>query len=335
MPHEATMKIKGTILLVIGFVSTLSFAAQGAGPDRTQREIEACLQRGDGSLDTCKRQTKKIDAMIAAYEAGDKSALPALFKLGYLTDFYGDALIANANTFLAALAELPVDQRERVENSLGGGFYWLKTKERFEAIRVALQEVPNSSPEKALARVCLTKVETQNAGYLETYFPPETFSGRSATVKVFGLSSALYGLGQKPLWASSAPTETSYRVIYIGTLLPDVKMVRITRQSGGAARVEAKDEGVGSKPYDETRTFDADEFSNFLAGVEKASFWEMPTERRTLGLDGAEWVLEGSQNGKYHVVVRWCPGVYDDDTAFADALRSMFKLAGHRLPGGC
>jgi len=46
-------------------------------------------------------------------------------------------------------------------------------------------------------------------------------------------------------------------------------------------------------------------------------------------------VLEGTQNGKYHAVVRWCPGTYEhsaEDTSFAKAARMLFELAGTQAP---
>ena len=49
-------------------------------------------------------------------------------------------------------------------------------------------------------------------------------------------------------------------------------------------------------------------------------------------------MLEGTQNGKYHAVVRWCPRTYQhsaEDTSFAKAARMLFELAGHKFPGGC
>jgi hypothetical protein len=41
--------------------------------------------------------------------------------------------------------------------------------------------------------------------------------------------------------------------------------------------------------------------------VNKENFWEM--QRSTsYGIDGAEWILEGVGQSKYHVVTAWSPG---------------------------
>jgi hypothetical protein len=43
-------------------------------------------------------------------------------------------------------------------------------------------------------------------------------------------------------------------------------------------------------------------------------FWKLPTEVPSNGLDGAQWIFEGRQDGKYHIVDRWTPrdGTYHD-----------------------
>lgn len=44
-----------------------------------------------------------------------------------------------------------------------------------------------------------------------------------------------------------------------------------------------------------------------LYQLENENFWELPTKKETLGFDGAQWVIEGLQDGKYHLVDRWTP----------------------------
>ena len=47
-----------------------------------------------------------------------------------------------------------------------------------------------------------------------------------------------------------------------------------------------------------------DEFKKWL---EQSDFWNMQTNVRVFGADGAEWILEGKTNEKYHFVTRWSP----------------------------
>jgi len=44
----------------------------------------------------------------------------------------------------------------------------------------------------------------------------------------------------------------------------------------------------------------------FLAQVKRSQFWLLPSSvNDQTGTDGAQWIIEGVKNGKYHVVDRW------------------------------
>jgi len=54
------------------------------------------------------------------------------------------------------------------------------------------------------------------------------------------------------------------------------------------------------------KTLTIGEWNDFVASIESIDFWNLPaTDSRTLGTDGAQWILEGKELGKYHVVDRW------------------------------
>jgi len=50
-----------------------------------------------------------------------------------------------------------------------------------------------------------------------------------------------------------------------------------------------------------------DAVKKFLEYLEKSDFWNMTPNEPPRGLDGANWIIEGLKNGKYHIVDRWCP----------------------------
>jgi len=51
------------------------------------------------------------------------------------------------------------------------------------------------------------------------------------------------------------------------------------------------------------------EWNDFVASVDLVNFWNLPTEdEEMIGTDGAQWILEGKELGKYHVVDRWIGG---------------------------
>src|SRR5260370_19702425 len=95
------------------------------------------------------------------------------------------------------------------------------------------------------------------------------------------------------------------------------------------ARERVKGEQLSTVPEDRV--------SDFLKHLNRAHFWEMPTESQHRDFDGAEWILEGVQDGKYHIAGRWCPNLSEqspDDGAFADPARLWFQSWGPSKGGG-
>lgn len=51
------------------------------------------------------------------------------------------------------------------------------------------------------------------------------------------------------------------------------------------------------------------EWTDFVSSINSINFWNLPTTQSgILGTDGAQWILEGKELGKYHVVDRWSGG---------------------------
>jgi len=66
-----------------------------------------------------------------------------------------------------------------------------------------------------------------------------------------------------------------------------------------------------------------------LARLDELEFWQLPSievEPNEIRLDGAQWILEGVREGKYHVVDRWSP-----ETPRGKAFGLMFLLDLARL----
>jgi hypothetical protein len=75
--------------------------------------------------------------------------------------------------------------------------------------------------------------------------------------------------------------------------------------------------------------------ADFAATLNRIHFWQLPPEfppdpHHRL-VDGTEWILEGVENGSYHIIVRECPG----RTPFSEAAGKLFDLAGQKSRGGC
>jgi hypothetical protein len=58
------------------------------------------------------------------------------------------------------------------------------------------------------------------------------------------------------------------------------------------------------------REFTAEEWQSIANHIATIVFWDSSlhdTERDNLGLDGAEWIVEGIRGGNYRVLERWTP----------------------------
>jgi hypothetical protein len=320
-----------------------SVVSYGQTPLTTKRDkalegIKACHRRNEVSSHECKDLNQDVATLVEVYRSGDKSVLPTLFRFTYLTDFYDEALLSDPDGFLTAMTQLSQKEQQAVAAGIAGAF-GLRDVDRFKAIQALLANVPESSPTKAVAEVSLKVVETKNASFFVNYFPPETFTSRAANFQVAWYSSDMYQLGETPLWPPSSENEKTFRFTYLGAF-SGPKAVTLTVLPDGSGKVkmtmvhQLSEQGKG----EQLAAVRADRVSDFLQHLDRAHFWEMPTESQHRGFDGAEWIMEGVQDGRYHIAVRWCPNLYEhspEDGAFAKAGRFLFQLAGHKHSGGC
>jgi len=62
----------------------------------------------------------------------------------------------------------------------------------------------------------------------------------------------------------------------------------------------------GKMTINQTKQLSMAEWKDISEKVDLINFWNLPsTEKNNSGLDGAQWILEGRKQGKYHVVDRW------------------------------
>jgi len=116
--------------------------------------------------------------------------------------------------------------------------------------------------------------------------------------------------GQKP--------ECAYRFLWLRTFHHPIS-VRIEKWKDSVTVYSVELTGKGG--YDpgkikkknkfELSSFEYEYLGKLLVGID---FWNMPTYEPVsedgtygVGVDGAQWILEGNCGGKYHVVDRWSP----------------------------
>jgi len=70
------------------------------------------------------------------------------------------------------------------------------------------------------------------------------------------------------------------------------------------------------------------EQDKFLTKLSQVRFWEMRKNQDRFGLDGAQWILEGAESGRYQVVERWSPG----PGAYREVCLLLLGFAGFAIP---
>ena len=138
--------------------------------------------------------------------------------IGKLREFYREALLNDPVGFLTALSQLPDKDQKIIAIAIAGGPYGLR-KGAYDDLDAVLKGIPDSAPTSATSQLCLKTLERINAPFLQTYFPPNTFTSRDADYKVRRYTLPMYALGEKALWPPSSKLETTYRLTYI-PLLP-------------------------------------------------------------------------------------------------------------------
>jgi len=305
--------------------------------DNALRAIEACLRRNEASSRECKGMNKHVQTLIDVYWQGDKAVLPVLLKFSWLTAFYDQAIIADPEGFLTAVSHLPEHGQEAVAGGIAG---WQSgigiTRERFDRVRATLMDVPSSSSYYQLARACLTRLGIENASFLVTYFPPQTFTGRRGEILVHSFSRDMYVLKEEPIWSPGSLNGHIYRVTILPRRPVAAQSVALTVMSDDTALVEFRtaDWQTHSLSVDSPRAASRQDVADFVGAMNQIQFWQMPTEvprGSSIGLGGADWIVEARDSGSYHLVYRWCPG----NTPLGKVVRHLFSLSGHQLSGVC
>lgn len=149
----------------------------------------------------------------------------------------------------------------------------------------------------------------------DSYFPSGALSDydKSDSFKARWYSEQLRALDEPSLLKEAKdPALQSYRFVWLRTFHHPVA-VRLDIMSDGTGKLTVKiaNGAGGYKPgkliENKTSSVTQQETGKFLEQVKDAGFWELPSFEKTSGCDGAEWIIEGAKDGKYHVVDRWTP----------------------------
>ena len=151
-------------------------------------------------------------------------------------------------------------------------------------------------------------------------------------------SKQLKALHEPSLWELSKAKKTqTYRFLWLRTFHHPIA-IRLDVEADGNSLLTTKiSSGQGGyEPgrliRNSTRKLSKEQTEWFLARIEELQFWSLPTkeaeEPNVINLDGAEWILEATKNGDYHLVERWSP---DKGAVHALGIIMLIDLAKLKL----
>ncbi len=112
--------------------------------------------------------------------------------------------------------------------------------------------------------------------------------------------------------ASKDDSLVAYRFLWLRTFHSPIA-VRLIIHVDGTGTLNGKmtngkgGYNAGIVTLNESHELTKAQVAEFLGLLRTAAFWSTPSEDGTGGDDGAQWVLEGVENGRYHIVDRWSP----------------------------
>jgi hypothetical protein len=139
-------------------------------------------------------------------------------------------------------------------------------------------------------------------------------------------SKALKAMDEGPL-CSRSNEEESYRFLWLRSFDHPIA-IRVQRfGSNRLVVVKELERSRSDEVAGNLKTFSfplSDEEWNLITlNLDHACFWQMPTSKEIMMNDGAQWIMEGYREGRYHVVDRQSP----EDGAYRDACLYLLRAA--------
>jgi len=145
-------------------------------------------------------------------------------------------------------------------------------------------------------------------------------------------SKMLYGL-HEPLLYNRIEKKDIYRFTWLRSFHHPVsiriekcdnKVFLYTKETSGAGGYSP-----GKIIVDEKTEISEDKWDTFITKLNKVQFWEQPAFKQETGVDGAEWIMEGTTEDDYHVMIRWSEPSSDN---FKECCKYLLGLSGLKFP---
>jgi hypothetical protein len=164
--------------------------------------------------------------------------------------------------------------------------------------------------------------------HAQQYFPPGVLgtTTQEHDFKANWYAKELKALHEPSLWElSQDPNVEAYRFLWVRTFDHPIAARLVVRASGSGWMHARMTSGQGGyKPGRIIRWgvswLTKAKTQSLLQALAAADFWNLPTLAgpnagpdgvQRIGVDGAQWIVEGVKNGQYHVVDRWSPETGD------------------------
>jgi hypothetical protein len=153
------------------------------------------------------------------------------------------------------------------------------------------------------------------AGHVTEYFPENIFSDDKELDSFIATwyTGQLKALKEPSLLiASQKGKRQIYRFLWLRTFHNPIS-IRIEILNSKAKIIIKKTDGAGgydpgNLELEKTKEIDKKEIRELLELIKESKFWNTDTKDPTeSGCDGAQWIIEGVKNNKYHIVDRWSP----------------------------
>jgi hypothetical protein len=166
------------------------------------------------------------------------------------------------------------------------------------------------------------------------YFPP----GQIDSFRDEWYSEQLRAAMESALKPTGTSTRAAFRFTWIPSFTPTIT-VRVVRNDARITLVAKRLSGSGGYEPGRIRrqvrfTLSTRQWSELSSLIDEANFWAMPSEEPEkcdasgtcwVGMDGAQWLLEGADSTRYHFVDRW---FHEDYPEFEAACFCLLKWSG-------
>ncbi len=161
------------------------------------------------------------------------------------------------------------------------------------------------------------------------YFPSKSWNDYETEDDFLGdwYGKRLRAMKEKSLLKSTNENTEIYRFFWLRSFHHPI-FVRIEKRNSKIKLFTKELDGTGSSEpvrilKSKEISLTEEDFLKFLDLINRANFWQMPTSSK-MGRDGAQWILEGVKDNRYHIVDRWSPEKGD----FREACIYLLKLSG-------